>query len=122
MVSAIDPATGALVGAALNAGALRQAVHASNIALAGTSGHVPRRVRFEENLEAARQAAPSADGAALAASAGSAAEVVASGDAEVQLDQEVRAMSEDALHYQALVSLLNKQYALMGLALDGGKR
>ena len=31
-------------------------------------------------------------------------------------------MSRNALHYQALVKLLNKQYALVSAAIDGGKR
>lgn len=122
MVSAIDPATKTLVSAALNAADLRQVVHASNIAMAGVPGHAPMRVRFGEQFDAMREQirAGQLDAATLA-SMGQ-AEVVPSSQGEVQLDQEVSAMSRNALHYQALVRLLNKQYSVMGMAIDGGKR
>lgn len=122
MVSAIDPATQALVSSALNAADLRQLVHASNVAMAGTPGHVPMQVRFGEQFDALREqiSAGRVDAATVASLAR--AEVVPSARTEVQLDQELSAMSQNALHYQALVRLLNKQYSVMGMAIDGGKR
>ena len=122
MVSAIDPATQALVSAALGAADLRQMVHASNIALAGTPGHVPKRVQFGEHLDAVRASLVAGRLDADVVATLSRAEVVPSEQSEVQLDQEVSLMSQNALHYQALVRLLNKQYAVMGAAIDGGKR
>ncbi|WP_140637083.1 flagellar basal body rod protein FlgB [Methylibium rhizosphaerae] len=122
MVTPIDPATAALVERALDAASLRQQVHASNIASAGTPGHHAQRVNFEDSLGAVRDELHGGRLAAATVRDSAPAEVVAAPQAEVQLDQEVAAMSHNAMHYQALVRLLNKQLAVFGAALDGGRR
>ena len=122
MIQPVDDNTTALVRLALDAASLRQTVHASNIASAGTDGYQPVRVQFEEHLGAVRDAvgANRLDASALATAQPAA--IVQEGAAGVKLDQEVAAMSQNALHYQALVRLLDKHYSLVSTAIDGGKR
>lgn len=111
-MSMIDPVTLALVKSALDAGVLRQAAHANNLANAQTEGYRPFKVVFEERLQGL-----------LDAGAVPAAEMVTDVDAgPVSPDAEVAALSQNALHYQALAKALGKQYGLLSLALSDGRR
>ena len=120
-MSLIDPATLALVRSALDAGTLRQAAHASNVANAGTPGYRPFKVVYEEKLADVREAVRTGQplGAEDVPQAELAVDPKAAG--AVDLDLEVGAMSRDALHYQALTKALAREYALMNLAISGGR-
>jgi len=119
-MSLIDPVTLSLMKSALDASAMRQAAHATNIANAGTPGFQPFAVTFEENLGDVRAAIQDGTLASLDARDLPAAHLVAQPGAQpVQLDAEVAAMSANALHYQALAHVLSQQYALVSLAMSG---
>lgn len=122
MIHPVDETTTALVRMAMDAANLRQLTHASNIASANTEGYVPVRVEFEEHMSAVRDAMQAGHLDASALATARAATVVHEQGGSVKLDQEVAAMSQNALHYQALVKLLDKQYSMVSMAIDGGKR
>jgi flagellar basal-body rod protein FlgB len=122
VIHPVDDTTTALVRMAMDAANMRQLAHASNIAAAGTEGHVPVRVEFEEHLGAVRDALQTGRADAAALSGAREATLVHDTGTSVKLDQEVAAMSQNALHYQALVKLLDKQYSMVSIAIDGGKR
>lgn len=103
-MSMIDPVTLSLVKSALDAGTLRQAVHAHNVANANTPGFRPFRVLFEQQPGGAPTA-----------------EVTREGTASVSVDTEVAALSRNALHYQALTDALGRHYALMSMAISEGR-
>jgi flagellar basal-body rod protein FlgB len=120
-MSMIDPVTLALVKSALDAGVLRQAAHANNLANAQTEGYRPFKVVFEERLQGLFEADRSGHG--LGAADIPAAEVVPDERAEpISADTEVSALSQNALHYQALAKALGKQYGLLSMALSEGRR
>jgi flagellar basal-body rod protein FlgB len=120
-MSMIQPATLALVQAALDAGTLRQVAYANNIANAGTPGYRPLAVRFEEQLGAVRDAIAGGSASSLAPADIPAATMFAdaSAVAPAGLDDQVARASENALHYQALTHALSQQYALLDLAMSG---
>lgn len=121
-MSMIDPVTLALVKSALDAGTLRQAVHAHNVANANTPGYQPFSVLFEQRLDGVRDALRQGRGAELAARGVPAAEVSRdTGASSVSVDLEVAALSRNALHYQALADALGRHYALMGMAISEGR-
>jgi flagellar basal-body rod protein FlgB len=128
MVDAVNPATSNLVAFALNAASLRQLTHASNIAMAGSVGYRPATVEFEAHLGSVREAISRgtlsvSDLEGLEARRSTVISTKAdSARGAIQLDQEVAAMSRNALHYQALVKLLNAHYATIALAAEGGRR
>lgn len=122
-MSMIDPVTLALVKSALDAGVMRQVAHANNLANASTQGYQPFKVVFEERLDAVRAAVQQGRAGGLDPALLPAAEMVAEPEAgPVSLDNEVGALSRNALHYQALTRALSKQYALLNLAISEGKR
>ena len=124
MVEPVNPATRNLVAMALDAANLRQMAHASNIAMANSPGYKPVAVEFEEHLEAVREAIAQGGLHTAHLEGAEAMKVVPAGDVAqpLPLDQEVGAMSRNALHYQALVKLLSKHYGTLALATDGGRR
>jgi flagellar basal-body rod protein FlgB len=129
MVDAVNPATSNLVALALDAANLRQLTHANNIAMAGSPGYRPVAVEFETQLGAVREAigrgalgVSDLEGVKARQSDVISTQPGRSVQGAVQLDQEVAAISRNALHYQALVKLLNTHYTTITLATDGGRR
>jgi len=119
----IDPATLNLLGKALDTASLRQAVHANNIANAGAEGFAPSQVQFEQQLAQVREALARGQSPSEADLRGIEATVVP-GDAQarVELDSEVAAMARNAMHYQALLKVLDRELSLMSLAVTDGRR
>jgi flagellar basal-body rod protein FlgB len=123
----IDPITLSALGAALDAASIRQRVGALNIANAQTPGYRPQRVVFESALAAGR--ARLAHGARLSADDIPQVRIEQAspnvehpyGSSTVAIDQEVAAISINALHYQALARALSGQYALVDMALTDGR-
>lgn len=129
MPHAIEISTVQAVSLALDAASLRHQALAANIANVGTPNYRPLRVSFEEQLGALR--AGLARGGAIDPSLIDAARptlerepLPSSGDAAgtVALDQQVAKISENAVHYQALLRALNKQFSILSTAINDGKR
>lgn len=116
-------ATSDLVLRALDAAAVRHAVHSANIANASVEGYQPLRVEFEDQLAAARSALVGRDDAAAQRAAASLEpQVVPEAEAQpVQLDREVALMMENSVRYQALLSALGKNGAMLRLAIREGR-
>jgi flagellar basal-body rod protein FlgB len=124
----LETGTIGAVSLALDAAALRHQALASNIANAATPGYQPLRVSFEEQLEAMRASLragrlepsllatiqPKLEREALVEGS--------PGGTQVALDSQVAKISENAVHYQALLRALNKQFAILGAAINDGKR
>jgi flagellar basal-body rod protein FlgB len=127
MLDGIESITTAALGLALDAASQRQQVIAANIANANTVGYVPQRLSFEDQLDDVRrglQSGKKLDAYALAAMQPHLTPVVdGSGQAEkVQLDQEVAALSQNSVQYQALIKGLNRHMSILNIAVTDGKR
>jgi flagellar basal-body rod protein FlgB len=112
-----------LVLRALDAGVLRHAVHAANIANASVEDYRPLRVSFEDQLAAARTALLSRDDAEARRAAGLLEPQVAPDptDRPIQVDRETALMMENAVRYQALLTALGKNGSLIRLAIREGR-
>lgn len=116
-------ATSELVLRALDAGVMRHAVHAANIANASIEGYRPLRVAFEDQLAAARSALLSRDEGVAGRAVSLLQPEVApeAADRTVQLDREVALMMENSVRYQALLGALGKSGSLVRLAIREGR-
>lgn len=112
-----------LLTRAIDVAALRQSVHASNIANADVTGYRRLEVSFEKALDAATtaQAAAAPDVAAGRAEEQGTARIVASADETVRLDQEMAEMARNSVRYQALVTAFEKTIGLLRLAVRDGR-
>lgn len=126
MPSIIDSSTTALLSMALDAVGMRQQAIAHNIANANTPGYQRMSVSFESRLAALSESAGRPGTPSLAGLGDyrptfeyAAANEQGSG---VALDQEVAQLSANSLHHQALLKALNKHHALIGIAINEGKR
>jgi flagellar basal-body rod protein FlgB len=119
----LNSATSELVLRALDAGVMRHAVHAANIANASVEGYQPLRLEFSEQLAAARTALLSRDDAAAKRAVSLLEPQVAPEAAgrPVQLDREVALMMENSVRYQALLGALGKGSSLIRLAIREGR-
>lgn len=117
---------------ALDAGAARQRVIASNIANASTPGYHAKEVLFEELLEGARGSVPMArtNPAHLRSSKSLAVpnpvirerggEAEASGVNDVSVEREMSEMAENTLHFQVLSQMLANKYQAVKNAIRTG--
>jgi flagellar basal-body rod protein FlgB len=124
VVSIIDSSTTGLLGLALDAATMRQQAIAHNIANAGTAGYQRIGVSFEQQLaglsERGANRGPAAPSLADLSNARPAFEYAAGG--AVSLDVEMAQLSETTVHHQALLKALNRHFALIGMAINEGKR
>ena len=114
-----------LVGLALDASTQRQYAIAHNIANANTAGYRPLGVSFESQLAEVRNALSSGDRVRDSMLAGISPAIVVRSDDEsspASLDMEVAALSENTLHYQALLRVLNRQLSMLSTAVGDGRR
>lgn len=111
--------TMALLEHAIDVSAMRQSVHAANIANANVDGYSRLEVTFDAALEQAGLQAigtPSSNGTLpLGASA-----VVSTGDV-VKLDEEMAAMAKNALRYQLLLGAFERSLGSVRLAINEGR-
>ena len=124
MVSLIDSSTTGLLSLALDAAGMRQQAIAQNIANANTPGYQRLAVSFEGRLAELSRNTNTGGVPPSLASLGDfrpAFELAGNGE-PVALDMEVAALSENTLHQQALLKALNKHFALLGSAINEGKR
>src|SRR5688572_30520749 len=102
----------ALLSRALDAAALRQAVHTANIANAEVDGFRRLDVSFDAELE--RLSTDPTYAAASAPSDLTTPQVISTTDA-VRLDQEMALMAKDAVQYQALINAFQRSMGLLRL-------
>ena len=124
MVSPVESTTGVLLGMALDAAQMRQQAIAQNMANVNTPGYRPLSVRFEEHLTSQRETLARGGNVNLASMASFRPSMVESSNPEetVALDDQVAQLSANVLHHHVLLRALNKHFALMGLAINDGKR
>lgn len=127
MNTGIEGITTAALSLALDAASLQHRVIATNIANINTTGYMPMRLNFSAHLNstgARERALGNVDSSSLFAVR---MELQQARDANgamesVQPDQEVAAMSENAVHYQALAAALDKHFSVLSSAVSDGKR
>ena len=127
-MSGTDQVTTALLMKALDAASLRHQAIASNIANASSINYRPLKVNFEQQLGFARAAL------AQGASALTMADVAhlqplleqepapAGGGASVLLDMEMVKLSQNTLHYQALLKGLTHRASILATAINEGRK
>jgi len=119
----IDPTTLMLVSRALDAAALRHVAHAQNIANANVEGARTVRVSFEEQMDNVRSALQAGQPVASRdVPVAQTFELDTTKDSHIHLDDEVAALSRNAMHYQTLVRALSRHMGLMSLAVNDGRR
>jgi len=112
---------------ALDAASLRHQAIAHNIANVNTPGFAPVRVDFERQMETVRAAlrdgAP-VDGTMLAGVRPVLMRAAPAQDTDrtALLDLEVADMAQNTVQYEALMKALGKHLAILGAAVNEGKR
>ena len=125
MVASIEGSTKALLSMALDATVMRQQAIAQNIANANTPGYRAIDVSFEEQLSGLREGLESGQGVTKEALAGLEPRFVADqaasgGDGAVSLEMQLAKLSENTLHQQILLKMLNTHFAIMNSAMKQG--
>ena len=129
MNEGIERITTAALSLALDAATMRQQAIAANIANADVPGYQPVTVDFESQLDTAQRTLDEGGRLDMSALGDVAPRVVA--DLQMQpaglspkvtLDMEMARLAQNGVQYQALTTALNKQFALMALAVNDGKR
>jgi len=120
MVSAIEGNTKAMLSMALDATAMRQQAIAQNIANANTPGYQAIDVSFEDQLSDIQEMLEQGQGVTKEALAGHRPTMVPANGVNgsgVSLEMELAKLSENTLHQQVLLKMLNTHYAVMNSAL-----
>lgn len=123
----IESNTTALLSLALEATTMRQQAIAHNIANANSPNYTPIDVRFDEKFSELRTQLKdgnntmpvSLDDYRPTFEKAAANSVDA---APVALDREMVKLSENVLHHQALLKMLNKHFTILNMAVTEGKR
>jgi flagellar basal-body rod protein FlgB len=120
----VSPVTSTeLLSLALDAALLRQQAIAQNIANANTPGYRPLSVRFDELLVQERQQLLQGGKLSLTSLAAYTPQLVQSEEAApVVLDEQATQLAGNVFHHQVLLRAITKQFALMNLAANDGKR
>src|SRR3954467_2313670 len=92
----------ALLSRALDAAALRQSVHATNVANVDTEGYRRLEVVYSAEIQRLNAENPAVDANEALGWAQAEPEVVESAESRVKLDTEMAQMAENAVRYQAL--------------------
>ncbi len=127
MIYKTENLTTASIGYALDAANLRHQAIASNIANVNTVGYVPQQVSFARQMEQMQtmfEQSASSDTVDFSHMKLQLEPMLnAQGaPAKVELDAEVAAMAQNAVHYQALVKGLSRHYAILASAMTDGKK
>jgi flagellar basal-body rod protein FlgB len=111
--------TMALLEQAIDVSALRQSVHAANIANASVEGYSRLDVTFDAALAQANlktSNSPSSSGMLPLETTA----IVATGDV-VKLDEEMAAMAKNSLRYQILLNAFERSVGSVRLAINEGR-
>ena len=111
----------ALLSRALDAAALRQSVHATNVANVDTEGYHRLEVIYSAEQQRLNAAGPVVDANEALGWAQVEPEVVESADAHVKLDQEMAQMAENAVRYQALLGAIERTLGMLRTAARDGR-
>ncbi|MBC7977238.1 MAG: flagellar biosynthesis protein FlgB [Myxococcales bacterium] len=111
----------ALLSRALDAAALRQTVHATNVANVDTDGYRRLEVVYSAELQRLSAEGPALDVNEALAWAAPEPEVVESAQTTVRLDQEMAGMAENAVRYQALLGAIERTLGLLRSAARDGR-
>ena len=111
----------ALLSRALDAAALRQSVHATNVANVDTEGYRRLEVVYSAELQRLGAGGPAVDANEALSWAQAEPEVVESAGTHVKLDQEMAQMAENAVRYQALLGAIERTLGLLRTAARDGK-
>ena len=128
MINEIESVTVNLVKLALDAANMRHQAIANNIANANSSGYAPLTVNFDEQLENLRtslQSRQRIDPEKLHGIKPFIEEqqiLLGGGTTKVMLDMEVAKLSQNVVHYQALLRGLSKSMSIVSVAINEGKR
>jgi flagellar basal-body rod protein FlgB len=122
MVAAIEGNTKVLIGMALDATSMRQQAIAQNIANVNTPGYQALDVSFEDQLSDVREMLEQGHGVTSSALAGHRPSMVladptGANGSGVSLEMELAKLSENTLHQQVLLKMLNTHYAVMNSAM-----
>jgi flagellar basal-body rod protein FlgB len=115
----VDP-TLDLLTKAVDVAALRQAVHAANVANADVEGYQRLEVRFAPETEES-VSAELIDAQQLEGAARQLPELAASVQGHVRLDEEMAQMAQNALRYQALLGAFERTVGLLRYAAREGR-
>ncbi len=111
-----DDGASLAIGKALDSVALRERVHANNIANVMTPGFRASRVDFEDSLAAAvAEGDPTRASASLRATGGS----VREDGNDVEIEAETGGLMKAGLQYQALTQAMSFKFALLTTAVKG---
>jgi len=119
-----NPTIGA-ISSALDAAVLRQQVIAFNIANAGTPGFRPLTVSFEDRLDGARQKLRSGESLSEESLRKTVPRIVQESgtlNEGVRLDLQSTELARNSVHYHGLIRVLNKQLAILQLAVSEGRK
>jgi flagellar basal-body rod protein FlgB len=126
MIQKSDSVTVSLMRLALDAASLNQQAIANNIANAHSPGYVPMRVRFDAQMANVRSSVRRGEEVKPAQLKGIQPTLERMVDADTRtgvagLDMETARLSENAVHYQALLKALDKHLSIIGSAIHEGK-
>lgn len=130
MLGGSEKITMDLVQLALNVSSLKQQVISNNIANSNTVGYKPLKVDFDKQLQnlsvtLSNRTDPNSVSSMIKTLQPQVVvdkELDQLGDKSVRLDQEMANMTENAVHYQALIESVTKKMSLLRLAINGGQR
>lgn len=122
MPEGMEAITTRALALALDAAAMRQQVHATNIAQANAVGYQPMQLDFEEQLDAARRSLRTTGAIASTTLADVAPQPQLAEHTGVQLDLELAAMSRTTTQFQALTTALNRHFMMLNSAVSDGRR
>jgi flagellar basal-body rod protein FlgB len=111
----------ALLSRALDAAALRQSVHATNVANVDTEGYRRLEVVYSAELQRMNAESPAVDANEALGWAQAEPEVVESADSRVKLDTEMAQMAENAVRYQALLGAIERTLGMLRTAARDGR-
>jgi len=111
----------ALLSRALDAAALRQSVHATNVANVDTEGYRRLEVVYSAEMQRLQAGEKAVDINEALGWAQMEPEVVESADTAVRLDQEMAHMAENAVRYQALLGAIERTLGTLRYAARDGR-
>jgi flagellar basal-body rod protein FlgB len=107
-----------LLARAMDAAVLRQSAHSSNIANADSIDYQRVEVAFEELLDGLVDGS----GRLMPGATAPRPEIVVAVDPEIRLDREMALLAENAMHYQALLTVFERSYGSIRLAIREGRQ
>jgi flagellar basal-body rod protein FlgB len=128
MISELEGVGSLMVKLALDAAALRHQAIAQNIANLHAEGYVRVGVSFEAELAALRRDLASASGERRARAIAAAAPTLVhelergAGPRTQDIDVEMLALSQNTIHYQALLKAIGRQLAMFADVMNDGRR